>query len=184
MAYYALLTPLNIVTEVFPGKDPGQDGIADWAAYYGKVRNQKCLQTSFNGSIRKNFATVGGSYDPIRDAFISVRPEPAIYYTLNQTTCQWEMTPAAMQAVIVEAVKQHFDQVANEKQYDNLLTIDTYKGSSVPQWAAEHAAYFAWRDQCWLILYQILADVQAGLRPIPTPDQVISELPVIQWPTP
>jgi hypothetical protein len=183
MAYYALLNAQNLVTEVFSGKDPGQDGVADWAAYYAKVRNQKCLQTSYTGSIRKNFASVGFSYDAARDAFIAPRPEPAEYYTLNETTCQWVMTPAGSQATIVEAIEKHFDTTANQRRYKSLLTIDTYKGSIVPKWAAEHAAYFTWRDQCWLVVYQILADVEAGLRPIPTPDQVISELPVLVWPS-
>jgi hypothetical protein len=183
MAYYALLNAQNLVTEVFSGKDPGQDRVADWAAYYAKVRNQKCLQTSYTGSIRKNFASVGFTYDQTRDAFISPRPKPAEYYTLDEQSCQWVMTPAGMLAITTEAIKSHFDQVANQRQYDNLLTVDTYKGSNVPQWAAEHAAFFAWRDQCWLIAYQIQADVAAGLRPVPTPEQVISELPVLVWPS-
>jgi hypothetical protein len=183
MAYYALLNIQNVVTEVFPGKDPGQDGVADWASYYGKARNQRCLQTSYTGSIRKNFASVGFSYDAARDAFIAPRPEPAEYYTLNEITCQWVMTPAGMLAITTDAIKAHFDQVAKEREYDSLLTIDTYKGSNVPKWAAEHAAFFTWRDQCWLVAYQIQADVAAGLRPVPTPDQVISELPVLVWPS-
>jgi hypothetical protein len=183
MAYYALLNAHNLVTEVFSGKDPGQDDVADWAAYYAKVRNQKCLQTSYTGSIRKNFASVGFSYDQTRDAFIAPRPEPAEYYTLNEQTCQWVMTPAGMLAITTDAIKAHFDTIARQREYDSLLTIDTYKGSNVPKWAAEHAAYFTWRDQCWLVVYQILADVQAGLRPVPTPDQVISELPILVWPS-
>jgi len=183
MAYYALLNAQNLVTEVFPGKDSGQDGIADWAAYYAKVRGQRCLQTSYTGSVRKNFASVGFSYDQTRDAFIAPRPEPAEYYALNETTCQWVMTPAGMIEITSNAIKDHFDQVANQRQYDNLLTIDTYKDSVVSQWAAERSAFFAWRDQCWIKAYQIQADVEAGLRPVPTPDQVIAELPVIQWPS-
>jgi hypothetical protein len=183
MAYYALLNAQNVVTEVFSGKDPGQDGVADWAAYYAKVRGQRCLQTSYTGSIRKNFASVGFSYDAARDAFIAPRPEPAEYYTLNEQTCQWVMTPAGMLAITTDAIKAHFDMIANQREYDSLLTIDTYKGSNVPQWAAEHAAYFAWRDQCWIKAYQIQADVAAGLRPVPTPEQVISELPILVWPS-
>jgi hypothetical protein len=183
MAYYALLNAQNVVTEVFSGKDPGQDDVADWAAYYAKVRNQKCLQTSYTGSTRKNFASVGFTYDQTRDAFISPQPEPAEYYTLDEQSCQWVMTPAGMLAITTDAITAHFDQVAKQREYDSLLTIDTYKGSNVPKWAAEHAAFFAWRDQCWLIAYQIQADVAAGLRPVPTPDQVISELPVLVWPS-
>jgi len=37
---------------------------------------------------RKNFAAVGGKYDPIRDAFYN--PQPYFSWTLNETTCLWE----------------------------------------------------------------------------------------------
>ena len=37
---------------------------------------------------RKNYATIGGTYDPSRDAFIP--PKPHSSWVLNETTCQWE----------------------------------------------------------------------------------------------
>ena len=37
---------------------------------------------------RKNYATIGGKYDPSRDAFIE--PKPYDSWTLNETTCLWE----------------------------------------------------------------------------------------------
>ena len=45
-------------------------------------------QTSFNGNIRKNYAAVGYTYDPTRDAFIP--PKPFNSWILNETTCHWE----------------------------------------------------------------------------------------------
>ena len=45
-------------------------------------------QTSYNGTIRKNFAGIGFTYDESRDAFIP--PKPFNSWTLNETTCQWE----------------------------------------------------------------------------------------------
>ena len=39
-------------------------------------------------SFRKNYATIGGTYDPSRDAFIP--PKPHSSWVLNETTCQWE----------------------------------------------------------------------------------------------
>jgi len=45
-------------------------------------------QTSYNGNIRKNFASVGYKYDQTRDAFIP--PKPYLSWTLNETTCQWQ----------------------------------------------------------------------------------------------
>ena len=45
-------------------------------------------QTSYNGTIRKNYAGIGYTYDAGRDAFIA--PQPYGSWTLNETTCQWE----------------------------------------------------------------------------------------------
>jgi len=46
------------------------------------------IQTSYNGSIRKNFAGIGYAYDAERDAFIP--PKPPGDYVLNESTCTWE----------------------------------------------------------------------------------------------
>ncbi len=45
------------------------------------------IQTSYTGSIRKNYAGVGDTYDAIRDAFIAPKPYPS--WTLVEATCQW-----------------------------------------------------------------------------------------------
>lgn len=46
------------------------------------------LETKIDGSIRKNYAGIGFSYDAIRDAFIP--PKQYESWTLNETTCLWE----------------------------------------------------------------------------------------------
>ena len=46
------------------------------------------IQTSYNNTLRKNFAGVGYTYDSVRDAFISPQPYPS--WTLNETTCVWQ----------------------------------------------------------------------------------------------
>ena len=38
---------------------------------------------------RKNYATIGGTYDAERDAFVDVKPGPE--YVLNEATCRWEL---------------------------------------------------------------------------------------------
>ena len=46
------------------------------------------LETKIDGSIRKNYAGIGYTYDSTRDAFIP--PKPYESWTLNESTCQWE----------------------------------------------------------------------------------------------
>jgi hypothetical protein len=90
MAHYAFLDENNIVTGVITGRDETEvvDGISDWETYYGNFRGQVCLRTSYNGNIRFNYAGMGYSYDPGRDAFIS--PKPYESWVLDEETCQWQ----------------------------------------------------------------------------------------------
>lgn len=90
MAHYAFLDENNIVTEVITGRNEDEvvDGISDWEAYYGELRGQRCVRTSYNANIRKNYAGIGFYYDEARDAFIP--PKPYESWLLNEDTCRWE----------------------------------------------------------------------------------------------
>ena len=46
------------------------------------------IETVEDGSIRKNYAGIGDTYDVDKDAFISSKPFNS--WTLNETTCRWE----------------------------------------------------------------------------------------------
>jgi len=87
MAHYAFLNEDNIVTEVIVGKDE-TDTSQDWEQFYGEIRNQICIRTSYNGNIRKNYAGIGYTYDSQRDAFIPPQPFPS--WLLVEETCQWD----------------------------------------------------------------------------------------------
>jgi hypothetical protein len=92
MAHYAFLDENNIVTEVITGRNEDEiiDGISDWEAYYGNFRGQTCKRTSYNNNIRKNYAGIGYTYDPVKDAFIAPKPYPS--WILDETTCTWKST--------------------------------------------------------------------------------------------
>ena len=97
MAHYAFLDSNNMVTEVIVGKEEGEDGI-DWEQHYGEFRGQTCKRTSYNTyagvhknggtPFRKNYAGIGYTYYPARDAFIP--PKPFASWFLNETSCVWE----------------------------------------------------------------------------------------------
>jgi hypothetical protein len=90
MAHYAFLDENNIVTEVIVGRNEDEivDGISNWEEFYGQLRNQKCVRTSYHGNIRKNYAGIGFYYDENLDAFIP--PKPFNSWVLNEKICQWE----------------------------------------------------------------------------------------------
>lgn len=79
MAHYAFLDENNVVTEVITGRNEDEvvDGISDWEAYYGEFRGQRCVRTSYNNNIRKQYAGIGYRYDPVADVFIAPQPYPS-----------------------------------------------------------------------------------------------------------
>jgi len=111
MAHFAKLNENNIVTEVIVVHnheiidenlvEQEQKGIDFCVNLFGGTWKQTSYNTRGgvhyandgvtpdNGvSLRKNYAMVGASYDPIKDAFIPTQPFPS--WILNEETCLWE----------------------------------------------------------------------------------------------
>ncbi len=80
------------------------------------------------------------------------------------------------------AIQQHVDATAQKRSYDSGLTCSSYVASTNPTWAAEAAAFVAWRDAVWGHAYAELAKVEGGQRSQPTIDAFLSELPAMIWP--
>jgi len=80
------------------------------------------------------------------------------------------------------AIQGLVDETAQQRSYDSGLTCASYVGSTNPIWAAEAAAFTAWRDAVWIYAYAELAKVETAQRPQPTVAAFLSELPAIAWP--
>lgn len=89
MSHFAYIDEHNIVTQVIVAEQEFIDS--------GKVGDpSRWIQTSYNTHLgwhpnghplRKNYAGIGYSYDPVRDAFIA--PKPFLSWILNEDTCEW-----------------------------------------------------------------------------------------------
>lgn len=79
MAHYAFLDENNIVTEVITGRNENEivGGVSDWEKHYADFRGQRCVRTSYNNNIRKQYAVIGYTYDEVADVFISIKPYPS-----------------------------------------------------------------------------------------------------------
>ena len=92
MAHFAELNN-NIVTRVIvvDNKDildeQGNESEAVGQAFCQQFGEGTYLQTSYNGTFRKNYASIGSTYDPQRNAFIS--PEPLNSIGFDEETCRW-----------------------------------------------------------------------------------------------
>lgn len=82
---------------------------------------------------------------------------------------------------LVSAVQNHLDATAKTRNYDGILSLCSYATSLNPIFGVEGQAGVVWRDACWAHCYQVMADVEAELRTIPTTSELIAELPVFTW---
>lgn len=85
MAYFAKINNDNLVENVVVTDDTQPNKGLDWLQSNFPGNWIECFE---DGGKRKNFASVGGSYDPELDAFIA--PKPFDSWTLNKETAQWE----------------------------------------------------------------------------------------------
>lgn len=94
MAHFAELGMDNLVkrvivvhnNELLDGDGVEQESLG--RAFCNNLFGGTWVQTSYNGSIRKNFAGNGYTYDSSRDAFIP--PKPYASWVLDEDTCQWQ----------------------------------------------------------------------------------------------
>jgi len=92
MANFAKLDENNTVLEVIVvnnnSLDPLNEEMSGITFLTELLGYSNWKQTSYNATIRKNYAGIGMTYDQIRDAFIAPKPEGDC--VLNEQTCKWE----------------------------------------------------------------------------------------------
>lgn len=91
-------------------------------------------------------------------------------------------TPAQAQDRLTAAVQRHLDATARGHRYDGILSACSYDGDPDPVFAAEAAAFKAWRSAVWRYGVGVLAAVEAGTRTVPTEAELMAELPAFAMP--
>lgn len=85
MAHFAEINASNIVQRVIVVPNFEEANGAAWCA---NLLGGTWVQTSYNATIRKNFAGIGFTFDSVRNAFIPPKPYPS--WVLNESTCRWD----------------------------------------------------------------------------------------------
>jgi len=110
-------------------------------------------------------ARIGDTYDPGASAFVA--PSPA---------------PSQVMARAAAVIQAHLDATARLRRYDSIQTAVSYRDDPNPQFSAEGQAAFLWRSAVWTSALHILAEVEAGERPVPSDADLIAALPAMVWP--
>lgn len=102
----------------------------------------------------------------------------------EQTAANQEAQTQRVRASIVAATQARLDAFARTRNYDDIKSASDYAGCSVPQFSAEGTYCRDARAETWAKLYDMLAQVQAGTRPMPSSfSDIEAELPPLAWPS-
>jgi hypothetical protein len=88
----------------------------------------------------------------------------------------------ALKGILQRAVQSKLDDFARTRNYDNILSCTTYYNSAVSKFQQEAQYCIQMRDAYWSACYSILQQFESGQRSMPTVEQLLGELPVLQWP--
>lgn len=132
-------------------------------------------------------------YDPITQAYRELPPIDSGGEWLQQWQV-YRLTPEeidanqaakakTLQDSIVAATQTRLDDFARTRNYDGILSLCTYATSTVLKFKTEGQYGVDARDSTWARLYEIMAEVEAGTRPVPTGFADIEpDLPTLAWP--
>ena len=98
-------------------------------------------------------------------------PEPADAKTKEQIIEEYQA-----------AVQKRLDDFAQTRNYSGILSACTYAESAVARFKTEGQYCVSVRDSTWAKCYEILNAVNSNSRPMPTLEQLMSELPILSWP--
>lgn len=92
---------------------------------------------------------------------------------------------SGIQKKLTDAVQNWMDRRAQERGYDNIASACSYIQSTDAVFQAEAEVCVAWRDRVWRYCYNVLDQVMAGQRTIPTAEDLLAELDAelpLVWP--
>ena len=80
------------------------------------------------------------------------------------------------------AVQRRLDDFAKTKGYDNIHTAASYAACGHPAFSVEGAYALQARSETWDKCYKVMGEALAGRREVPRLDELLAELPPLEWP--
>lgn len=153
----------------FP-KNPPDSLLADWGMYPVTVAPDPTYDPSTHKVVVDLLPTLTNGEWILNKSTVELYQDEKDAYKAK-TVRQYEL-----------AVQDYMDEVAAERNYDSMLSAATYATSKNGRYGFEGKACVDWRDAVWDACYAILADVEAGNRTPPTVEELLAELPAMEWP--
>lgn len=129
------------------------------------------------------------AYDAMTHKLVELMP----VFADGQWTQAWAVEPlsaeeqqaalSALQAGVIAQTQERLDTFARTRGYDGVLSACTYATSTVQRFQVEGQYCVQVRDATWHALYTLMAEVEAGQRPMPSGYADIEPLlPALEWP--
>jgi hypothetical protein len=104
-----------------------------------------------------------------------------VWIVRDATNAEESAALDVIEAEYESAIQAHLDSTAQSRGYDSMISACSYASGTHPKFSVEGQDCLAWRSAVWDAAYQIMQDVRSGARPLPTLQQVMSELPPMVW---
>lgn len=125
-------------------------------------------------------------YDPELAVLVPTQP-----VAVGEAAVSFTVVPKDNAAVVIQnralvkftkLIQDRLDAFAKTRNYDGILSACSYANSTDAQYKADAARCVLLRDNTWTASYTILAQVQAGTRPMPTKlADIEADLPILTW---
>lgn len=116
---------------------------------------------------------------PVQEAGQWVRHYQLVPLTAEETQAYY----ADLKNSISAAAQARLDAFARTRDYDGILSVCSYAGSAIPRFRDDGLYCAGVRDATWAALYAIMAEVEAGTRPVPAGfADIEADLPALAWP--
>lgn len=84
--------------------------------------------------------------------------------------------------IFTNALQLYLDQSAQERRYDNILSLCTYATDPDPKLSAEGQAGVLFRSKVWRYGFSLEEGVLSGEKEMPSIEELISNAPKLEWP--
>ena len=179
--------------------------MSDKGIEYGKLLNNRkhvsCIKENWDGVIQSYYVKDQNQHVPygyLPVIYTNEKPDPEtleqnqhIYFQFNldegnnRILKTFYVSTNELSSLCIEdyetAVQKVIDKKVQEKGYDNVYTCLSYKGDPDPIFSAEADAVLKWRSQVWRTAQGILNQWMQGQIEQPTIQQVLDQLPQLEW---
>lgn len=93
-----------------------------------------------------------------------------------------EVQQLTLQQRVIAGVQKRLDDFALSRGYDDIKSAVDYAGDEDAEFDKEGTYCKRMRSRHWRTCYQILGEVEAGVRSMPTFEDVMAQMPLLEWP--